>query len=68
MIRHVPKVYLRLKRPDGSTKEGFFRQSMLLEDVMRSLGIEGELDIDPNQTIEQLGLKNDDTIVVRMPS
>ena len=67
MLKYSPKVFLKFKLPDGTTKEGFFRQSQRLGDIIASFGVKGKAKLgkrklDTNLTISELGLKNDDII------
>ncbi|GAJ07370.1 unnamed protein product [marine sediment metagenome] len=41
-MRYISKVYLKFKLPDGSTKEGFFRQSQGLRGIIGSFGVKGK--------------------------
>lgn len=65
MLKYTPKVYLKFKLSDGSIKEGFFRQSQKLGDIIASLGIQGETKLDQAKSAGELSLKHDDVIEVR---
>ncbi len=79
-MRYIPKVFLKFKLPDGSTREGLFRQSQGLGGIIGSFGVKGRAfligepcwgvrprraELDQSRNIGQLGLKNDDVIEVR---
>ena len=80
-LKYIPKIFLIFKLPDGTSKEGFFRQSQLLKDIIASFGVEGEAfliepqrgiihrakktKLDKDKNIGQLGLKNDDIIEIK---
>lgn len=61
-LKYIAKVFVKFKLPDGSTREGFFRQSQLLGDIIASFGVEGKTNLDQSKNVGQLGLKNDDVI------
>lgn len=61
-LKYVSKVFLKFKLPDGSTREGFYRQSQLLGGIIASFGVKGKTRLDQSKSIGQLGLKNDDVI------
>jgi len=63
-LSYSPKVYLKFKLPDGSTKDGFFRQSQRLGDIIASFWGGGKTELDQSKSIGELGLKHDDVIVV----
>jgi hypothetical protein len=72
-LTYIPKVYLRFRLPDGSSQEAFFDQLELLRDIVARLGVQGEAflinpegktKLDQNKNVGQLGLKNDDTILL----
>lgn len=63
-MKYIPKVYIRFKFPDGSTRGGFFRQWQRLGGIIASFGVEGKTELDQSKSIGQLGLKHDDVIVV----
>lgn len=65
-MRYVPKVYLIFKLPDGTTRQGFFRPSQKLGDIIVSFGVAGKTELDQEQNIGQLELKNDDVIVIEV--
>jgi hypothetical protein len=81
MLRYSPKVFLVFKLLDGSKRDGFFRQSQRLGEVISSLGIRGEpqikvdrriawlgrrmIQLDDSLSLGELGLKNDDVIEVK---
>jgi hypothetical protein len=75
-LTYVPKVFLKFKLPDGSTREGFLRQSEVLRDIITRFGVEGAASLstgrfgrrrklNQDKNIGQLKLKNDDTIVLK---
>jgi hypothetical protein len=68
---YVAKVYLVFRLPDGSTRQGFFRQSELLKDVIARFAVEGDAfrkgrkrKLNQTRNIGQLKLKNDDVVVI----
>jgi hypothetical protein len=68
-LKYVSKVFLIFKLPDGSTREGFFRQSQRLGEIIASFGGEGKAKLgkrklDISLTISELQLKNDDLIFI----
>ena len=74
MLKYSPKVFLKFQLPDGSSREGFFRQSQRLGEIIASFGIEGEprikigrkmTKLDSSLSLSELGLKNDDIIELR---
>lgn len=67
VVKYIAKVFLIFKLPDGTTKQGFFRQSQRLGDIIASFGIEGKTELDQEKNIGQLGLKNDTVITISKP-
>lgn len=65
MLKYSPKVFLIFKLPDGSTKQGFFRPSQRLGDIVSALWPKGKTEFDQEQNIGQLGLKNDTLIEIK---
>lgn len=65
MLKYSPKVFLVFKLPDGSTKEGFFRQSQRLGEIIASFGVKGKTKLDQGKTIGELGLVNDTVIEIK---
>lgn len=61
-LKYVPKVFLRFKLRDGTTREGFFRQSQRLGEIIASFGVKGQTELDQEKNIGELGLRNDDVI------
>jgi hypothetical protein len=69
-LKYSPKVFLSFHLPSGETREGFFRQSQRLGDIIASFGVEGKAKLkktklDQGKTIAELGLKNDDVIEIK---
>jgi len=79
-LKYIPKVFLKFKLPDGSTREGFFHQSQGLRGIIGNFGVKGRAfligepcwgviprraELDQSRNIGQLGLKNDDVIGVK---
>jgi len=69
-LKYSPKVFLKFKLPDGSTREGFFRQSQRLGDIIAGFGVKGKAKLgrnklDTNLTIAELSLRNDNLIELR---
>lgn len=64
MLKYSPKVYLKFRLPDGTIRDGFFRQPQRLGDIIAGFGIKGETELDQDKSIGELGLKNDDMVIV----
>ena len=64
-MKYIPKVFLIFRLPDGTTRQGFFRPSQKLGDIIASFGVEGKTELDQEQNVGQLGLKNDDVIMIQ---
>jgi hypothetical protein len=69
-LKYSPKVFLKFHLPNGETREGFFRQSQRLGDIIASFGVEGKAKLGKSKlntslTVAELGLQNDDIIEVR---
>lgn len=67
-LKYSPKVFLLFKLPDGTTHQGFFRQSQRLGDIISALWPSGKTTLDQEKNIGQLGLKNDAMIEVKKAS
>ncbi|GAH56116.1 unnamed protein product [marine sediment metagenome] len=65
MLKYSPKVYLVFKLPNGTTHSGFFRQNQRLGDIVTGLWPGGKTELDQENTIGGLGLKNDTVIAVK---
>lgn len=69
-MKYIPKVHLVFKLPDGTTREGLFRQSQVLGQIISGFGVSGRaklggVKLDQGKTVGQLGLRNDDVIEVK---
>ncbi len=65
MLKYSPKVFLVFKLPDGTVHSGFFRQSQRLGAIIGALWPGGKTELGQDKSIGELGLKNDDVIVIK---
>ena len=70
MLKYISKVFLKFKLPGSTTREGFYRQSQPLREIISSFGVSGsaklgKVKLDQSKNVGQLGLKNDDVINIK---